>query len=744
MKPITRRTPTIAAIAALSALATPTVAVAASETQLVLEEVTVTARRRSENLQEVPVSVSAFSSDLLAEKGIANITELQQRLPNTTLQVSRATNSTLTAYIRGIGQQDPLWGFEPGVGIYVDDVYIARPQGAVLEVLDVERIEVLRGPQGTLYGKNTIGGALKYYTRRLDNEPSLELVAGYGTKNATELKAIGTIPLVEDKLFIGGGIARLKRDGFGEFRNTGADNYNKDVLSAHAKIEWRPSDTLELIASVDRTEDDSNPRGGYRLTPSLVTGQLPYDSIYDSDTSLPNRNEVETEGGSLQLNWQINDTFEFKSITSSRKGDTYTSIDFDSTEINSFDVPAINDDEQFTQEFQLNYAGDRLVVVSGLYYYEGEACGAFDVILGLSGITLENGGCVDTESYSAFAQGSYQLNDKLTLSLGGRYTEDKKDADVYQYVYLGEKFPEDDGGIIIAVQSDFSADESWNDFSPHLGLKYQFNDELMAYASFTSGFKSGGFDMRANASVNPTANEPFDPEEVDAYEVGLKSVLWDGRLRLNAAAFYNDYTDMQVTVQRAIGQDNFASQVINAGESEMKGLEVEAVAALTEKLTLTAVVGYIDAKFTQVDWFDPIIGEPVDVSDSWVISNTPEWSSNIELNYQFELGGWHTALIGNMAYRDETHIFEVPSELDEDAYTLFNASLVTTSPNQHWTLALHGKNLADEEYRIAGYNFAAAYDDDGNLIAPGLGGEETITGFNGNPRTVELLVTYRF
>lgn len=729
--------------AALSASLTALTPVPVIAEPGVIEEVVVTARRREENLQSVPVAVSAFNDATLERQGINDITELQQQLPNTTLQVSRATNSTLTAFIRGIGQQDPLWGFEPGVGIYIDDVYIARPQGAVLDILDVESIEVLRGPQGTLYGKNTIGGALKYQTRKLGNSPDFQVTARAGSFGKQDLVISGSVPLIEDKLYLGGGIATLQRDGFGEFENTGEENYNKDLQSAHIKLQWDISDSLSLALNADKTEDDSNPRGGYRLTPSLVTGQQSYSDIYDSDTSLPNRNEVETQGYSAKLTWDINDDWQFKSISAMREGDTYTSIDFDATAINTFDVPAIYDDEQTTQEFQLNYSGDTFSVVSGLYYFQGDACGAFDVILGLAGITLENGGCVETRSYSAYSQASFDLSDSLSLNVGGRYTSDEKEAAVYRHVFAGTKFPQDIA-TPIAVQSDFIDDESWSEFSPHIGVQYQVNDDVMTYASFTSGFKSGGFDMRANQAANPNANEPFDPELVNSYEVGIKSTLLDNQLRLNAAVFYNDYQDMQVTVQRAVGTTDFASQVINAGESEMFGVELESTFALTDSLSLTGVLGYIDAEFVQLETFDPNLGQVVDVADEWVISNTPKISANLSLNYSADIGSWQSDWQVSGVYRDETTIFELPSALDEDSYSIINASIVFNSPSGQWMLGLHAKNLTDKEYRVAGYNFPATFDNNGSLVAPGLGGEDTVTGFYGDPRMIMATASYRF
>ena len=710
-----------------------------------LEEITVTARRQSESLQSVPVAVSAFSGAEMEKLGIEDITELQQRVPNTTLQVSRGTNSTLTAYIRGIGQQDPLWGFEPGVGIYIDDVYVARPQGAVLDILDVQNIEVLRGPQGTLYGKNTIGGALKYVTKRLSGETELSVDASYGTYNQMDLKATAQTALVEDKVNVGVGFATLNRDGFGEFVNTGDENYNKSVIAVRGTIEIMPSDSLFIRIAGDYTDDDSNAKGGYRLTPSIVTDDVPLDDIFNSNTSMPVNNEVKTKGVSMTAEYTVNDNTTLKSITAYREGDTYTNIDFDNTDAASLDVPAIYDDDQFTQELQLSYSDENLNLVGGLYYYTGDACGVFDVILSGAAFTLENGGCVDTESYSAYAQGSYNLTDKLALSLGGRYTHDKKSANVYRYVYLGPKYPNDDLGDPFGVQSDFTGEESWNKFTPHVGLDYQVNDDVLVYAKFSSGFKSGGFDMRGNQSVNPSADDPFDPETVDSYEIGLKTEFWDGRARVNIAAFYNDYKDMQVTVQRSVGDgSDFASQVLNAANAETKGIELEASFAMTEELTLSASMGYIDAEFKEVIFFNPNTGMDEDVSDTWSISNTPDFSSNVNLTYETMIGEWNMILTGSWSYRSSTQIFEVPSPLDMGSYSLFNVGASFTSPDEKWVVSVHGKNIFDKEYRIAGYNFPATFNPDGTVAVPGLGGEDTVVGYYGDPATVTFTVGFRF
>lgn len=706
-----------------------------------LERIQVTARRSVENLQEVPVAVSSFSEADLERMGLGDITELQQRIPNTTLQVSRGTNSTLTAYIRGIGQQDPLWGFEPGVGIYIDDVYIARPQGAVLEVFDVERVEVLRGPQGTLYGKNTIGGAMKYVTRQLTGDTEAQVQGTVGSYNQRDLKVSGQTAIT-DNFYVGGAFATLNRDGFGEFVNTGDDNYNKDLTTGRISARWRASDSVDVRFAADRTDDHSNSRGGYRLTTSQVTGQEPFDSVFDSQTALPVRNRVRTEGMSLTVDWEMNDQWMFKSVTAYREGYTDTNIDFDSTEQPTLLVPAIYEDDQFTQEFQVNYTDEQFNFVGGLYFYEGEACGVFGTILGLAGVTVENGGCVDTSSQALFGQGTYDFNDQWSLTLGGRYTHDDKSADVFRATYLGIKFLDEPGEPFI-VNSDFETDASWSRFSPHASVRYRPSRNLMYYASYSNGFKSGGVDMRADQSLNPDANQPYDPEIVDTFEVGVKTELLDRRLRLNAALFYSDYQDMQVTVQRAV-ENGVASQVLNAADATVQGFEVEAIFAATDSLTFNATVGYVDASFDEVAFFNPETQQVEDVSDLWSFANTPEWSTNVGFSQSFRTQWGDVVWSGNVAYRSETQIFEVPSMLDMSGYSLANTSLVWYSDDGRWNAGLHVKNLFDKEYRLAGYNFAAPRDAQGNIIGAGLGGEDTIVGYYGEPRTVSFTLGYRF
>ncbi|MDX2368767.1 MAG: TonB-dependent receptor [Colwellia sp.] len=717
-----------------------------------LERIEVTARRTVENLQTVPVSVTSIGAEAIAQNGITNVTDIQQYATNTTLQVSRGTGSTLTAYIRGIGQADPLWGFEPGVGVYVDDVYVARPQGGVMEILDVERIEILRGPQGTLYGKNTIGGAMKYITKKMTGDNTFDLSATVGSYGENTYKAAGQLALLDDKLYIGGAIADINRDGFGEFKNdlaapgsvaaaqAGEENYDKDIVAARLSVEFHANDDLFFRLAYDKTVDDSNAKGGHRLTTSLLTGQEPYSDVYDSDISLPVANKVETSGLALTLDWNISESLSFKSVTASREGDTYTNIDFDNTVLKSFDVPATYEDDQFTQEFQLNYIAEGLNIVGGVYYYTGEACGAFDVQIFGGGFTLENGGCTDTESYSVYGQASFDLADQWSMTLGGRYTEDTKEADVYRYRFFDAVYPNDvaNGTVVPSdaqLANSFSGEETWSHFSPRVGVEYQANDDLMLYASFADGFKSGGYNMRGDIGADTDASKPFTPETVDTYEIGFKSELTDS-LRVNATYFYSDYTDMQVTVLRAASNNNFVQRVVNAGQAKIQGVELETIYAATDNLTLNLGIGYMDTEFVEFIDVDPNTGDLVNVADDRDVANTPELTVNLGANYTLVADIGDFVFTASAAYRSETQIFEVATPgLDEDAYTIVNVGVNYYHSDGNWSASLQGRNIFDEQARIAGYNFSGAGQ---------IGQEEVIAGYYNDPATVSLTVKYEF
>lgn len=730
-----------------------------SESAVKLERIEVTARKTVESLQEVPVAITSIGAVELEQKGISVLTELQQFSPNTTLQTSRGTNSTLTAFIRGLGQQDPLWGYEPGVGIYVDDVYLARPQGAVLDLLDVERIEILRGPQGTLYGKNTIGGAVKYVTREMTGDPTFNIQGTVGSYSQRDLKVTGQLPLVDDKLYVGFGYANLNRDGFGTYLqsaipNQDLENYNKDLWAARVSVEFHPADDWFIRVGWDKTEDTSNAKGGYRLLPSLLTDAPVPDSVFDSYTSLPTFNEVTLEGVSWLIRHDFSDNLEFKYIGSSRESYSPTNIDFDNTPLDIFDVPAEYDDENTTHELQANYTGDSFSLVSGLYLYDGESCGNFDAILGflgrvafsVPGLTREVTGCNNSESWAIYSQANFDLTDKLSMSVGARYTDEEKSAivnnglifdNVYPYSGWIPGYERPAGDLIPQVLGtdtdgdgllDAPAVESWSRFTPRVGVEYQASDDLMFYASYSQGFKSGTFNPRA------TINEPgVNPEIVDSYEIGMKSD-WGDNLRANIALFTYDHKDRQYIGIEGNSNDPTAllQRLRNAAETAADGIEADFTYVATDNLQLGLSLGYIDFEIKRNDAIPPLIG----------LSNTPELTYNFSAAYVLESSVGDFIFNANYYRRDDYLIFETSDLIQQDAYGMVNVSVSWESVEGDWYASLHGKNLTDEEYIIGGYDFVTR-NDDGSL-GPGLGGDTTLIGYYGDPRTIHLTVGYRF
>ncbi len=720
-------------------LAAQAQAVAPADDVSAVEELVVTARRREESLKDVPVAVSAVSGERLAVTGAADLTTLQQSTPNTTVQVARGSNSTLISFIRGVGQQDPLWGFEPGVGLYIDDVYVARPQAAVLDIFDVERVEVLRGPQGTLYGRNTIGGAIKYVTAKIEGEPELKLKGQVGSYDQRDFVASAKAR-VNDMVGVGLTWATFNRDGYGKNLITGAEHYDKDVSAARATLEFTPTEDLFFRLAGDIVTDNSNPRHGHRELPTLdvlnqpVAGGGVLDDVYDTRAGAGDHNRVEARGVSLLGEWNVNSAVTLKSITAYRAGETEGAIDFDTEQTPYLDIPARYSDHQFTQEVQLLYSGDRLQGVFGVFYLNATAAGAFDTVLGQANTTTATAGHVDTESWSVFADVSYDVTDRLALSVGGRYTRDEKTGQVYRQNFTGLKSPLFGNTLAIPglLRSNFTSSDTYEKFTPRVSVSYDLSTELTGYVSYSQGFKSGGFDMRADEILTPNSADGYQPETVQSYEGGLKGFFFDRRLTLNSAVFYAEYKDQQVTIQTPVGA-SIASQVLNVGESHMYGAELEGSAILADSLVANFSVGYIKAKFDEYRALNPATGLIEDFADSRVFQNTPKWTGAASLTYTHDLGDRGSiAFIPAASYRSSFSMFEVPSILDQDGYWLVDASLVWTSADARYRVGLHGRNLTDEEYRIGGYNFPG-----------GLFGN-SVTAYYGPPRTVTLSLEAKF
>ncbi|MGF7156310.1 TonB-dependent receptor [Novosphingobium gossypii] len=741
-------------------------------------DIIVTARRREERLVDVPIAVSSFSGDQLAKSGAVDITEVANVSPNVTLEPSRGTNSTLSAFIRGVGQQDPVSGFEQGVGIYLDDVYLNRPQAAVLDIYDVERIEVLRGPQGTLYGRNTIGGAVKYVTKQLPQDFAFKVKGTYGSYDQADLIATASAP-ISDLIRVGGSVARLSRGGFGKNLTTGQDNYNKDIWAGRASVDIGGYGEPVLIRiSGDYSKDKSNARGGHRLIPGYVSGAPVLGDVYDTRGGLNDpRQEVEAYGLAINATAELTDALTFRSISSWRKDDSASPIDFDALPAVDLDVPAYYRNEQLSQEVQLLWDDGGMVQgLLGAYYLTAKADTQFDTRLftALNGLTAFTQANVNTNTFAIFGDFTFDFTEQLSLAVGGRYTWDEREAQILRQNYLGGGSPVFGGaGIPLGAPStNFSGKAKFNKFTPRASVSFKPTPDHTLYASYSQGFKGGGFDPRG-VGVNAPAAVPgaptnaevtdylsFQPETVDSYEIGYKGNLLGGALYVAAAGFYMDYKDVQIPGSAGCtvgGLPTFCGIITNAGKARFKGVELEAnlrmgrdLVSSGDRLNLSGSLGYIDAEYKE--YIANIAATPTDVADFRQVQNTPKWTASGTLAYSTPVGGGDLNVSTTYSYRSKTYQFEIPNPyLDQKGFGLLDASLVYTAPDGRWSLGVHGKNILDKRYKTSGYTFLATNPITGALLTapngrfiPTLGTEGTLTAYYGNPRQVFATATLAF
>ena len=698
-----------------------------------LDTVTVTARKREETLQDVPVAVTAFTPEALDTLNIKDLGDLDSQVPNLTIYAARGSTSTVTAYIRGIGQADPLWGVDPGVGIYLDDVYIARPQGALLDVFDVERIEVLRGPQGTLYGKNTIGGAIKYISRGLREETAGFASLTVGNYNQLDAKA-GIGGSIGDGVLRGRiAVASMTRDGFGENLANDQPVSDKEINAVRAQFGAFASEDFDVQFSLDWMDDQSGVRGAKMLAPNpLAPAYPPLDDRYDIRSGMGNVNDTTMKGASMTANWHLDEDWTLKYVIAKRESDTHTMIDFDTTPLKLVDVEAFYYDEQVSNELQANFdAGGRARGVMGLYWFNGDAGGQvlnyFSNPLAPPALTNplfgDTQGYVNTSSIAAYADWTFDLTDQLKLDVGARYTDEDKHAVALNRFYTTPEYTTAWG-----TAANFDKTVNFKNFSPKASLDYQFTPDIMGYLSFSRGFKSGGYNIRANTTAVPRSGEPFQDEQVDSYEIGSKMSFLDQRMFLNLAYFYNQYEDIQLSVFTSYtlpnGSQSFFGDFTNAGKGTVQGVEVEYQFLPTEHWLISGNLAWLDAEY------DEFISGGVNIADSQYFTNAPEFSGalNAEWRTALDNGGNLSARV-TYAYQSEVWpTTDLSPAIKQDGYGLVNAGVIW-NVNDAWTLSLQGTNLADEEYRTTGYNIAAY---------------GVLTGFYGPPRQYSLMARYDF
>lgn len=727
-------------------------------------DIVVTARKRAERAQDIPIAISAFSGDAIAARGIDKVDGVATFTPNMTFQNNPSfggAGSSAAIYIRGIGQKEFLPTTEPGVGVYVDGVYVARSVGALLDLVDVERVEILRGPQGTLFGRNTIGGALSITTRKPDANLGMNGQFTVGRYNRMDAKVSANLPLT-DNLFAKISGASFNRDGYVTHLADGRKLGNINTLTGRIDLRWVPTDALEINLAAEGTRDRSNGPAlvltgvtyqsaifnpgnlpilppGSPATPGFYVLNPPFDAPVDNFTLLanyfsaflggqpcigfnpynpqasnsaacfsnrflvgnradagtaPQYSRNDTWGTQGTIDWDLG-AVQLKSITAYRKIDGDYARDGDHSSLTILHLQDILKQSQFSQEFQLlgNALDDRLKYVAGLYYFneKGNNINTLD----FTPVTFRSGGRFQTKSYAAFAQATWTFIPSIDLTLGLRYTDDKKSFLPDQVILVDKT-----GGALIAgspntpperVLPFVTVRQSEDAFTPMANLSWHVTPDVMFYGSYSKGFKSGGFVQRV---FPPLAQTPrFSSEEATAYELGFKSSLFDRKLTLNGAIFYTKYDNLQVQVFTGI-----APVTKNAAAAEIRGAELEARLSPGGGWFLEGSLGYLDPKFTRIDpaATEITLNSRFERIAKWTLSGSV--SKSVVLANHGEV-----TLRGDWSYRSGMYMDALNSpQLYQPAYSLFNANLTYDFPGKQFSLTAAVNNIANKKYSLTG------------------------------------------
>jgi iron complex outermembrane recepter protein len=755
-----------------------------------LEEVIVTARKREENLQQVPTAINVFTADNLKDRQVESIVDLQSSIPNVTISESSGQQSgSTTIFIRGIGN-DP--SSDIGVGIYLDDVYLARGAGLNMDVFDVERIEVLKGPQGNLYGRNTTGGAIKYISKEPGQNVEANVEGKIGSSNLHQVKAALAGPLLDDFLYGGVGLSYKKRDGNQTNEYDGKKFNELDSQAVRINLKMDASDAVVLKFLYNYTHDNPRPAVPNRLAAdvqsietqylnAIAMGALPANAAAPdlSQNARPGKINTSFDFDGYRLatqtyaftgEWQVSDDLALKSVSAQRTTDYTVPYDFAGTADNYIRTLFANRYQDFSQEFQFNYAGDGLDLVGGIFYFDGynDSPGvttispryplppanspAGTVYLALDQAAIQDKSEQWVKSLSYYFNGDFDLGDSWHASLGARYTTDRKEVKkkghtegtVYAYIpSLGPNavFPcAYDAAPSASCPAGGSSGNndiprsrgSWSNFTPTFKLAYDINADTMAYGSVASGFKAGGF------NINTTLGE-FAPEKVRTYALGIKTTLFNNRLRLNTEAFFNDYTDKQLTYTE-FKDGALVLSTGNIGKAHTQGVDFDANwLTPIEGLQLDFNLGYLEAVMDEYIVPDLSAGAgsaaTIDVAGHNSLGFAPHWTVNTRASYNLPIGDSGDLLFsGSAAYRSKAY---TNSPVDRSTalgivqeapdYIIYDASMAFKTADKHWRIALEGRNLTDERVLVSTF-----------AVTPFIGAGYT------DPRTWALAVGYEY
>ena len=745
-----------------------------------LESIVVTARRREESLQDTPVAITALSAAALDRQQIVSTTDLDKVAPNIQFHsygTLTGNNSAAQVFIRGIGQTDATPAVDPGVGVYIDDVYMGRAVGAAMEFRDIANVQILRGPQGTLFGRNTIGGAVLLNSNEPGTDAGSSIRVGAGEDGLLEAFGAFDLPM-SDTWSARIALGLKQRDGYVTRVSDGKDLGDEDMQTGQLALRWQPSDSFKLTLRGDYTKEDENgspfvfaamneaatfvgaasiaagcPNILDPFPPPLLVGPLADPRCgndaqalgpFENGGTYAASSTLENVGGSLVADWNINEHWELKSITAERKLEWTGSRDADNTPLLILHTNYTSESDQFSQEFQTIVDYDRVDGVIGLYYFDEDSNDRLLVPLGNPGTSYDTQRvAMDTEAKAAFTEWTFKFTDAFSATAGIRYTEETKGLQATMFnvapatraeppaptalcPFAGA--PPTQTGCLFLTTNRF--EREFTSTTKSASLQYRFNEHVMTYLSWSEGFKSGGFNQRYNAAPPGNAPISFGAETAESWELGVKLDPLD-TLRINIAAFSTNYDDIQMTYRLGV-----VPLLFNAGEASIDGGELELQFAPNDDFLLDASIGYLDAKFDSITPPPPF--GPVTPTATATLSShlpfTPEWQGHLGMSYAFHLGAnWSLTPRADVSYTAE-QFFDAgnsPEIAQDDPVTLLNASIMLSSDDDKWRFVLSANNLTDELYPVAGTS----------SMTTASGYAEIIYA---RPRSLSLSATYSF
>ncbi len=693
--------------------------------QGVLEEVIVTAQKRAENIQEVPISITAFSGEFLEENGIQRVSQVAHITPNFSIAGStQPSNSRIQ--IRGIGAAGNN-AIEPSVGVFIDGVYYPRPGSTIGLLKDISSFEVLRGPQGTLFGRNTVAGAMNITTRNPSQETEGAIELGYGAYDLYEVGGSFNAALSDS---VAGRIAFMyaDRDGYGDNLLTGEEYGARDDLVVRGKLQFEVSDQLSVLVTADHAKINAEGIGSevlnatsnpvFEARNAALYGASPVtDDSYDWKVNqvVNDDHEDEQSGVSVDINYEFANGTQLRSITAARTWEaTYTDGDVNiAREL----VPGTTDydNETLSQELQLTSPGGETVDwLAGVYYYEeeydidlvrdaGEAfCaptiaaiagpqfGAICLAGPQEGATT-NAFTQELESLAVFGQATWNVNDALSTTLGLRWTDDEKDGD---YVAVVNNLA---AGLFAANENAVGMERNDSKTTWFGNVSWNASDDLMLFATASTAYKSGGFNSQSGGSVPLGDRRIFSPEETTNYELGVKSTLLDGTMTANATLYRMDIDDFQ---DRAF--DGLSFVVLNAGEVRQQGIEVDINWVPIEPLRIVAGMGYLDSEYLSFRTAPGLPGGPPQDLTGERRNFSPEWQTSLTADWTQPLGNGLQWFVGtSWSWLDEQNVGTSSNndpQAMQDAYSIVNARLGLRSAAGDWEIALFGNNLTEEDF----------------------------------------------